>query len=312
MSSNTNAIIKQPEESINVKPVIDIDIASPGMTVAVAKRIKEDIDNYCINTYSSGYRKRMGASAIDDGCKRFIWFNFRWCFREIFNGRMLRLFNRGQREEERYVEWLRGIGCTVWQYEDEANKKQFRMSAISNHVAGFLDSIVKLPPSYQINEPMLGEFKTNSTGKGFAEICANSIALSKKEHFAQMSMYGKAYNLRYGAYFNINKNDDDLHCEIVKLDHNLAEQLLIKAEGIIRSQNMPPRISDQPTFAKCNYCKAKEICHFGKEPDRNCRSCWNAYPAEDAQWYCNHYSLMIPPEAIIKGCEVWAPITKNV
>lgn len=58
--------------------------------------------------------RRLGASQIGRECERQLWYGFRWAtMGEAFDGRMLRLFNRGHREEAVFVEELRGIGCDV-------------------------------------------------------------------------------------------------------------------------------------------------------------------------------------------------------
>jgi len=90
------------------------DLNAPGVAKALSKRILEDIDEYCIKLYDDGHRTHLGASLIGDECKRKLWYVFRWVKSGLFDGRMLRLFNRGHREEDRYIEWLEGIGVQVW------------------------------------------------------------------------------------------------------------------------------------------------------------------------------------------------------
>jgi len=77
-------------------------------------QILEAIDNYCQTAYNDGHRSHLGASQIGEECKRKLWYVFRWCFQEQFSGRMYRLFNRGHLEENRFIEWLEGIGAKVW------------------------------------------------------------------------------------------------------------------------------------------------------------------------------------------------------
>lgn len=306
--------INKPAESNEEKRVIDL--ATPGVIKALGVRLKEDIDQYCIDTYNDGNRWHLGASLIDNECSRYLWYTFRWAGQEKreskeAEARMYRLFNRGHREEERYVEFLKGVGCQVWQYEDEATKKQFRMVGVNGHFGGSLDGIVKLPPRYGIDEALLAEFKTNNTGRGWAELNEKGLAVAKGQHYGQQSMYGTAYNLRYSAYLNINKNDDDLYIEIVKLDHNLGKQLIVKAEKIITSQEPLPRLSDNPTFWKCRYCPFKEICHSTKLPDRNCRSCHFAQPAANAEWFCNSFNGIIPRDFVPQACGNYKAIVNH-
>jgi len=286
------------------------DLSSPGFCTAVSKRLKDDIDRYCVETYDGGHRNHLGASLIGSECKRKLWYTFRWCYREIFDGRMQRLFNRGHREEERFLEWLRGIGCVVSDVTDDG--KQHRISDVMGHFGGSLDGKGYLPKHYEIEEKVLFEFKTNGTGKGFNDLVAKGMILSKEQHYAQTCTYGLKENLNYCAYLNINKNDDNLHLEVVKLDHNLGKQMIVKAEQIILSQEPPERLSDNPTFFKCQYCGFKEGCHFGKESEKNCRSCKNARPVENACWYCEIHNAIIPKEYIPAACGQYYPICGNV
>lgn len=268
----------------------------------VAKRISDDIDAYCENAYDDGHRKHLGASLIGHECKRYLFYVFRWTMHKKFSGRMQRLFNRGHREEDRFIEWLKGIGCEVWSHQE--NGDQFRVSACGGHFGGSLDGIVKLPTSYGIDEPVLAEFKTNGTGAAFNALCSTGMAKNKPQHYAQTSTYGsrQEYRFKWCLYLNINKNDDSIHVELVKLDWNLGEQMVLKAEQIIIAQEPPPRLSNNPTFKTCAYCDFKPICHEGKPVEINCRSCTNASPRDNKEWFCSVHSAIIPDEVIKVGC----------
>lgn len=300
-----------------------VALDAPGVAKAVAKRVLEDIDEYCVRTYDGGHRWHLGASLIGDACKRKLWYLFRWTYREQTDGRKQRLFNRGHREEARFTEWLKGIGAQVWTHEtpdvyNEAGEivvegKQYRVSAVMGHFGGSLDGIARLPERYGIDEPVLLEFKTNGTGAGFNKLGEDGMPVAKPQHFAQTSTYGSdpAYGFRYVLYFNINKNDDSLHVELVKLDHRLGQQMREKAEQIIMSQTPPPRLSDNPTFKDCGYCPAKEICHKGAIPEKNCRSCKAARPVENGEWFCDVHNGVIPREFVPQGCPSYVPITAS-
>ena len=295
-----------------------VSLDAPGVAKALAKRILEEIDEYCVRTYDGGHRSHLGASLIGRECKRYLWYVFRWCLHEKTTGRQQRLFNRGHREEARFIEWLEGIGFKVWfENRDEGpNEKgefpQYRISDVMGHFGGSLDGIAVLPERYGIAEPVLLEFKTNGTGAGFNKLADDGMPIAKPEHFAQTSTYGKKYNFRYCVYLNINKNDDSLHVEVVKLNHSLGEQMIMKAEQIILSQTPPARLSDNPTFHKCGYCHMKEVCHKGAVVEVNCRSCAFARPVENAEWFCEVYNGNIPKDFIAKACPSYKAITQNV
>ena len=44
-------------------------------------------------------RPHMGCSILGHPCDRYLWLSFRWAVIEKFKGRILRLFRRGQLEE---------------------------------------------------------------------------------------------------------------------------------------------------------------------------------------------------------------------
>lgn len=356
-SSNANKPNKDetPTKSDAGKQSVSLD--APGVAKALAKRILEEIDEYCVRTYDGGHRSHLGASLIGRECKRYLWYVFRWCLHEKTTGRQQRLFNRGHREEARFVEWLEGIGFKVWfeNYEgfayhaesdsycilgpneegdglaerilpenpafrahiarakaDGLEFPQYRISDVMGHFGGSLDGIAVLPERYGIDEPVLLEFKTNGTGQGFNKLTEDGMPIAKPEHFAQTSTYGKKYNFRYVVYLNINKNDDSLHIEVAKLNHNLGEQMIMKAEQIITSQKPPARLSDNPTFHKCGYCAMADICHKGAVPEVNCRSCAFARPVENAEWFCEVHNGNIPKDFISKACPSYKAITQNV
>jgi len=317
-SSNANKPNSEetPKKSDAGKQSVSLD--APGVAKALAKRILEEIDEYCVRAYDGGHRSHLGASLIGRECKRYLWYVFRWCLHEKTTGRQQRLFNRGHREEARFIEWLEGIGFKVWfENRDEApNEKgeypQYRISDVMGHFGGSLDGIAVLPERYGIEEPVLLEFKTNGTGQGFNKLAEDGMPIAKPEHFAQTSTYGKKYNFKYCVYLNINKNDDSLHVEVVKLNHNLGEQMIMKAEQIITTQKPPARLSDNPTFHKCGYCAMKDICHKGAVPEVNCRSCAFARPVENAEWFCEVHNGNIPKDFIAKACPSYKAITQNV
>lgn len=282
-------------------------LASPHARKQLAERIKADIDAYCVKAYDDGHRTHLGASLIGHDCGRYLWYVFRWAKREEFNGRMLRLFNRGHREEDRFVEWLKGIGFEIWTV-DEGTGKQFRVGAVHGHFGGSLDGINKAPPAYPINEPMLCEFKTSGTGSKFTELSDKGVQFAKPQHYNQMSTYGAFYKLRYALYMCINKNDDDLYIEIVELDWTLAAANVRKAENVITSKGPPPRVAESEAFHTCKYCNFVGICHRKQAVDKNCRSCQHAEAIAEGQWHCHRWGNTIPKDYIPQGCNEHAPI----
>lgn len=200
-------------------------------------------------------------------------------------------------------------------HEAEAAKqgikpKQFRISGAMGHYGGSLDGMCKPPARYQLSSDLvlLNEYKTNNTGTGFTKVDSEGVAKAKPRHYAQMSQYGYKYGLKYGLYMIENKNDSDITFKIVELDWNLGAQLEKKANDIIFSKEPPPRISENPAMFNCKYCHQKGICFDGEIPEKNCRSCRNCMPTQDATWTCQLHQAVIPAEFIKTGCDDWLPI----
>lgn len=290
-------------------------LAAPGKRAELARTILADIDAYCEATYNDGHRKHLGASLIGHECSRYLWNVFRWLKAEQFSGRQLRLFQRGHLEEARFEEYLRGIGCEVVAFQPDANgeankgEQQYRIKAVHGHFGGSLDGQIILPERYGIPFGMLSEYKTKGTGRGFTELKEKGVKLTNHTHYAQMSMYGRAYGYKYALYMSVCKNDDDLHIEVVELDWRLGEELERKAYDVITAQQPPAKIAESPAYQGCKYCHFSDICHKGASVERNCRSCSNARPVDDGQWYCALYDSVIPSQDYIKqGCDKHVPI----
>lgn len=317
MHEKQNEILETSTKPAGTNAIVDL--SAPGIGSLIARRVLADIDAYCVDNYNDGHRKHLGASLIGRACKRELWFVFRWVKETVLDGRRYRLFNRGHREEDRFIEWLRGVGFTVYTHDESQPQRedgtypQFRVAACGGHFGGSLDGIAYFPAAYNIPEPILLEFKTHGTGAGFNNLCSHGMAVEKAEHYAQTSVYGvnEKYRFRYVLYLSINKNDDSIHCELVALDWNLGEQMVFKAEGIITSPTPPPRISNQATYTKCNYCDFKDVCHEGAQIEVNCRSCKYASPIDGGNWHCSYpaHNATIPGNIIPVGCGYHIPIT---
>lgn len=279
-------------------PTNTFDIADPLSRLKAAEQLKADVDAWCVKEYTDDHRTHLGASLIGKECAREVWYDFRWCSKQVFEGRMLRLFNRGHMEEELFIKWLRAIGCQVWEVDPNTGE-QFRIYGVQGHYGGSLDSGGIIP--YFPDTPMLLEFKTHNT-KSFCHLLDKKLMLAKPQHYSQMCSYGAKYQFRYGLYVAVNKNDDDLYYEFVELDWKRANDLENKAADIIYSQIPPPRIAENPSFYTCKYCTKNDICWSGKPVEINCRSCRNAKPVENKGWFCSQYNQVIPPDFIKQGC----------
>lgn len=288
-----------------------INLDNPQDRTRLVARIQHDIDQACREEFAEDPRTHLGASIIGHDCAAYSWNVFRWLKFEKFDGRMLRLFNRGHEEEARFIRWLKLAGFEVYDVDPETGK-QFRIVGSKGHFGGSLDSILKAPARYNIRNLLywLGEFKTHNE-KSFAKLKKDGVAKSKPQHFKQMCSYGRAYQFKYGLYCAVNKNTDELYFEIVVLDYRQADDLFRKADDIVFSRIRPPKIAQVATYFECKYCDFSGLCHDGQVPTKNCRSCKHAVPIDNAEWFCELYSPErgpLPKEFIPEGCDDWRAV----
>lgn len=260
------------------------------------------VERYTREKHPAEHRNHLGASLAGRDCTRYLWNTFRWLLLEQHEGRMRRLFNRGHREEQEFIDLLRGAGWEVWDIDPQTGN-QIRIAHMSGHIGGSLDAIVK-PPGIA---PMIGEFKTHNDAS-FKKLQDEGLLATKPEHFIQMSIYGRHFQITHGLYCAVNKNTDALEFQIVALDWGAAEAMIARLETVIGQQFPPKKISETPTFWKCKNCHFHGICHSNEAPEKNCRSCEHAVPVAGGEWHCTRWQDNIPKSVIPVGCEVWKRI----
>jgi hypothetical protein len=88
------------------------------MTVEAGRLLLKRIDDEIEKVQQAGEsdnkpRYYCGASAIGEECARARYYDYRWASDIRFEGRMLRLFDRGHQEEKRVLAWLGLVGVEI-------------------------------------------------------------------------------------------------------------------------------------------------------------------------------------------------------
>lgn len=249
-------------------------------------------------------RPHLGASIIGKECRRALWYDFRWCTARAFVGRMLRLFDTGNQQENRLVVDLRNAGATVYD-KDPATGKQFQYKDIGGHFSGSMDAavsgLVEAPQTWHV-----GEFKTHNA-KSFSALEKDGVQKSKPLHWHQMNTYAGWTGMKRWFYLAVNKDTDDLHPERGEFDKVVFERDRVKARSVIEAPNPLSKLSDDPEYFECKFCDHHPICHVGQAPVASCRTCVHSTPvvddSEDGKWRCERYQVDLTTDQQITGCE---------
>lgn len=249
------------------------------------------------------HRSYLGMSTMGNECDRALWMTFRWAHApESLDGRKLRLFETGHREEARMLDDLEMAGIAVHRVDPETGA-QWALSALGGHFRGHMDGqgagFEEAPKTVHVLE-----FKTHNE-KSFKALVKDGVKKAKPGHYAQMQLYMHFSGLSRAFYMAVNKNTDEIHTERIEYDGQAAIVLVARAESIILSEEPPPRLHDDPTAKMawvCSYCPAFNQCHGGQFAPRSCRTCIHSTPV-DGGWNCQHHGS-IDTDTQLKGCSL--------
>lgn len=228
------------------------------------------------------HRPHLGGSQIGNPCKRALWYQFRWCLAPSHEGRILRLFETGNREEDRIVANLRAVGVTVWDRDSETGR-QISFTEHGGHFALSLDGVGQ--GFEESSAPHVLEFKTMGK-KAFADVTRKGVKESKPVYWAQMQVGMYLADLDRAYFIAVEKDTDAIYGERVKLDVAEAMSLIAKAGEVIFAAHPPERIASDASDFRCRFCDYRDVCHGEKIPEVNCRTCCHVTPERDGTWTC--------------------------
>lgn len=241
------------------------------------------------------FRPHIGASILGNECDRFLWLSFRWVYRKKIEGRLRRLFLRGHSEEAVIIEHLRNIGCEVDGRQSSLN--------FGCHVSGSIDAMIDsgVPEAPKTRHVL--ECKTHNDDS-FKELNKVGLEKAKFQHYVQCQVYMFGTGVDRALYFAVNKNDDELYIERVKLDKELAKKYIERGQRIALMDSPPERLSDKPTFYKCKMCSMYDFCHQTKLTNQvNCRTCAFSTAKKESTFHCAKHDGSIPIEFQKNGCD---------
>lgn len=266
-----------------------------------AKDLLNRIDVKIVEEHEKEPRRGyLGISQLGVECDRALWYNFHWASFEKFDAQKLRLFARGHKEEERFLEWLKPI-CEELMPVNPKTGKQWKVTAHNDIMAGHMDGVCKIDGVWY-----LLEFKTHGD-KSFKELLKlKSVRAVKPVHFSQTQQYMHLGKLKQALYFAINKNTDEIYIEVIPydadysiIDYHRGLDCILDKDGTSSA-----RISEASNWWQCNMCNYKAVCKGGKLPDRNCRTCRHSVACMKDIWVCEKFNQTLTKDEQITNAVV--------
>lgn len=262
------------------------------------------------------WRAHLGASSIGGECERAAWYDYRWHTRKQHIGRILRLFDRGHREEPALIADIRKSGVEVQEVNPSTNRQwSFRHPTIPAF-GGSMDGITR---GWFGSEKWIGlEIKTAAASK-WKEFERHGVRITAPGYYAQVQSYMRLSHLAGSPCpplsacleLVVNKNTDDLFAELIKYDPVMAEEIEAKAQRILDAPRATDlvRLSPTPDFWKCKFCDHK-LCHNERiEPAKNCRSCRHVERTPHT-WRCTLKNKRLPLWVARAGCDKYTPLER--
>ena len=244
-------------------------------------------------------RLYLGVSELGEACPRRLWLNFRKVDIESIEGRILRLFDTGAREELRVLQELRDLGM-------EVVGGQHEVEACGGHLRGHMDAavlgLVEAPATWHVVD-----VKTVKASK-FRELQKNGAGKTFPKYAAQMQGYMGLTGMERAALIFVCKDTDEILIERLSFVKPEFDRLMERGASIIFAAEPPPRISADESWFECRFCPFHKHCHGVAAPMVNCRTCAHSTPREDGSWHCDHHDVPIPDEVQMVGCEEHRPI----
>lgn len=208
-------------------------------------------------------RNYLGASAVGGPCERQMQFEFAGAAREReFEGKILRIFDRGHVGEELARSWLLDAGYRIVQ-RNQRTGALFAFSQLDGRFRGHVDGVViEAPEGFSV--PALWEAKTLGN-KAWNEIHKHGLRKAKPVYYAQCQIYMAYLDLDENpALFTATNADtcEQLHL-LIPFDAQVAQEMTDRAVRVIKATDageLLPRPFKDRSFFECKFCAFAERC----------------------------------------------------
>lgn len=238
------------------------------------------------------FNRWIGASMIGHPCRRFVAYSFRCAFHNAFKGQTLRIFDNGNKAEDRIVADLEATD----KIKVSERQTQLNLEGGRGHVGVTLDGV-----SFEDGQYRVLEMKT-ANAKSFKELAAKGVMQAKRQHYCQMQFGMLVTGLLGAIYVAENKDTQELHIEYVRYNYDVAVGLASLAIAVLDGKEQV-RCNEKPDWFECQWCAAKPICKGDQFPRAHCLTCCHSTPVDGGKWTCARWeNAEIPNEALPLGC----------
>jgi len=205
--------------------------------------------------------KNIGFGEIGHECSRFLWYKINSQEGERFTADTLRIFRNGHEDEAAMARDLRKVeGITLYTHDPERDNKQYKFENLDSRFQGRLDGVVvglkQAPKTFHI-------WEHKSVGdKKFEALIKNPVLKDWNIVYYAQAQSAMLHAELERYYMTIStpglRRVTSLRGE---LDREFAESLVDKARRIINATEPPERISNDPCWFQCRYCRFQGVCH---------------------------------------------------
>ena len=243
----------------------------------------------------------ISASALGHECDRKLWYALRWAsLPEELTGRKLRIFERGDIEEQRVVDDLRRAGVNVQDIDpDTGGQWRFEMAngflrgKADGRATGFLEA-PKTEHVIEIKSMKAADWRA---------VVKHGLAAKKPEHWHQLHAGMAGLGLTRGAYIAVNKDTEEIYIERIRFDAEEANRMEARVLRIVGSDEAPARIADNSDNFSCRFCQHKDVCHAGAFARRHCRSCIHFTFTHGGGGHCERFDEPRTPDQQKEGAQ---------
>lgn len=256
--------------------------------------LKELIDTAIEKEASSRQSNSLSPSMLNHPCQRHIFYQFRWASNPSkHKAKMLRIFNRGHRDEQQLIKWLKLANIDIKHKKNNGN--QIGYNIYNSHIKGFIDGLITID-----NKQYILECKSINDAT-YTTIETSKLKDGNKEHYLQIQLYMHFMKIYDAIYIAINKNNDELYVEHIKYNEVDILSIIELIANLLFTQNIPEQIHNGRQGYICKRfggCQYSNICLGCEESLKTCRSCIHSEANINSQnndnsWFCNKHKIVL-------------------